>query len=556
MQANLSLRPPLSRGAVLMLLIALVLIWFVPLGMRHLIPTDEGRYAEMAREMFVTGDWITPRYNGYKYFEKPPLQTWANALTFALFGIGEWQARFYTALTGFAGIVVVGYTGARLFGALAGWSAAVVMVATPYWYLMGHFNALDMGLSFWMTVTLCALLLAQRDTLTRAGRRGWMWLSWGGMAMAMLSKGLIGIMIPGAVLIVYMVVARDWRIFLRIHLPSGLLVFVIICAPWFYLVQRDNPEFFHFFFVVQQFQRYLTPEQNRPGPLYYFVPVLMVGMLPWLTLLPASVRDVFRAPREANRFSPTLMLLVWAVFIFAFFSASHSKLPSYVLPVAPALALLLGRVLPTLSPRGWRRHMIFYVVVLVIGLVAAGVYLRTMGSDDTPNALYVAYTNWVWVAIGCGLVGTIGAWLLSRRSMTASVLSFVAGWCVLVTVAGTGHEVFGRLRSGVLLAPAVKAALASLPADTPFYSVHKLDHTFPFYIGHTMIMVRDADELAFGVAQEPSKWVPTDAAFTARWYHDAHALALMPPDVYASFKAAHLPMKVIAQDPWRVIVEK
>ncbi|WP_347559015.1 glycosyltransferase family 39 protein [Robbsia sp. KACC 23696] len=556
MQANPSLRPPLSRGTVLLLLIAFALIWFIPLGMRHLIPTDEGRYAEMAREMFVTGDWITPRYNGYKYFEKPPLQTWANALTFAAFGVGEWQARLYTALTGFVGIFVVGFTGARLFGALAGWSAALVMAAAPYWNLMGHFNALDMGLSFWMTVTLCALLLAQRDTMTRAGRRGWMWLSWAGMAMAMLSKGLIGILIPGTVLIVYMVVARDWRVFLRIHLPSGLLVFLLLCAPWFALVQRDNPEFFHFFFIVQQFDRYLTPDQNRPGPLYYFVPVLLVGMLPWLSLLPGSLRGLLRAPREANRFSPTLMLVVWAAFIFVFFSASHSKLPSYVLPVVPALALLLGRVLPDLSPRGWRWHLAGYAVLLSAGIVAAAVFLRRMGSDDTPNALYVAYTNWAWLALACGLVGLLAAWRLSRRSMTASVLSFVAGWCVLVTVAGTGHEVFGRFRSGALLAPTVKSVLAGLPADTPFYSVHKLDHTFPFYIGHTMIMVRDPDELAFGVAQAPAQWEPTDAAFTASWNHDTHALALMPPGVYAEFQQAHLPMTVIARDPWRVIVEK
>src|ERR1700761_4983793 len=98
-------RLPLNRTTILLLVLALAVIWFVPLGWRHLLPSDEGRYAEMAREMFTTGDWITPRYNGYKYFEKPPLQTWANALTFAWFGIGEWQARLYTALTGFAGAV-------------------------------------------------------------------------------------------------------------------------------------------------------------------------------------------------------------------------------------------------------------------------------------------------------------------------------------------------------------------------------------------------------------------------------------------------------------------
>src|SRR6195952_4470110 len=115
-------RLPLPRLSLLLLIAALAVILFAPLGLRHLVPSDEGRYAEMAREMFVTGDWITPRYNGYKYFEKPPLQTWLNALTFAWFGIGEWQARLYPALAGFAGVLLAGYTGKRLFNPAAGFA--------------------------------------------------------------------------------------------------------------------------------------------------------------------------------------------------------------------------------------------------------------------------------------------------------------------------------------------------------------------------------------------------------------------------------------------------
>lgn len=270
-------RLPLNRITLVLLLVALAIVWFAPLGLRHLIPSDEGRYAEMAREMFVTGDWITPRYNGYKYFEKPPLQTWLNALTFAWFGIGEWQARLYTGLASFAGVLLVGYTGARLFNPLSGLLAAVVLACSPYWNLMGHFNALDMGLAFWMALSLCALLLAQRPGLRAGSVRGWMWVCWAAMAFAVLSKGLVGLILPGAVLVLYTLIARDWALWKRLYLVSGLVIFFAIVTPWFVLVQQRNPEFFNFFFVVQQFRRYLTPEQNRPGPFYYFVPVLLVG---------------------------------------------------------------------------------------------------------------------------------------------------------------------------------------------------------------------------------------------------------------------------------------
>lgn len=494
-------RLPLNRITLVLLVVALAIVWFAPLGLRHLIPSDEGRYAEMAREMFVTGDWITPRYNGYKYFEKPPLQTWMNALTFAWFGIGEWQARLYTALASFAGVLLVGFTGARLFNPLSGFLAAVVLAASPYWNLMGHFNALDMGLAFWMALSLCSLLLAQRPGLRPAAARGWMWACWAAMAFAVLSKGLVGLILPGAVLVLYTLIARDWALWKRLYLVSGLVIFFAIVTPWFVLVQQRNPEFFNFFFIVQQFRRYLTPEQNRPGPLYYFVPVLLVGFLPWLSVAWQSIRHALRMPRQPNGFSPMLVLLIWSAFIFLFFSASHSKLISYVLPVAPALALIIGAYLPLMTADRFRRHLLGYLVFFVAA--AFGI-------------IFLAF-------------GTIG---------------------------GTGHDEFGRYSSGALLAPTVRAELAKLPPDTPFYSIEMLDHTFPFYMGHTTIMVQRQDELGFGISMEPNKWIPTVDEWITRWKQETHALAIMPPGQYDALVKQGVPMRVIARDNRRVIVEK
>ncbi|MEB2485583.1 glycosyltransferase family 39 protein [Burkholderia multivorans] len=549
-------RLPLNRIVLVLLLVAFAVIWFTPLGMRHLIPSDEGRYAEMAREMFVTGDWITPRYNGYKYFEKPPLQTWLNALTFAWFGIGEWQARLYTALASFAGVLLVGFTGARLFNPLSGFLAAVVLACSPYWNLMGHFNALDMGLAFWMALSLCALLLAQRPGLRPAAVRGWMWVCWAAMAFAVLSKGLVGVILPGAVLVLYTLIARDWALWKRLYLVSGLVIFFAIATPWFVLVQQRNPEFFNFFFIVQQFRRYLTPEQNRPGPFYYFVPVLLVGFLPWLSVAWQSVRHALRMPRQPNGFSPMLVLLIWSAFIFLFFSASHSKLISYVLPVAPALALIIGAYLPLLGADRFRRHLLGYLVFFVAAAFGI-IFLAYQGDARTPNALYRAFQIWLYVGLAIAAVLTlVAAWLNRRASVTAALAAFGAAWLIFGTIGGTGHDEFGRYSSGALLAPAVRAELAKLPPDTPFYSIEMLDHTFPFYVGHTTIMVHRQDELAFGISVEPNKWVPTVDEWIARWKQDTHALAIMPPGEYDALVKQQVPMRVIARDNRRVIVEK
>ncbi|WP_322026004.1 glycosyltransferase family 39 protein [Burkholderia sp. BCC1977] len=549
-------RLPLNRITLVLLLVALAIVWFAPLGLRHLIPSDEGRYAEMAREMFVTGDWITPRYNGYKYFEKPPLQTWLNALTFAWFGIGEWQARLYTGLASFAGVLLVGFTGARLFNPLSGFLAAVVLACSPYWNLMGHFNALDMGLAFWMALSLCSLLLAQRPGLQAGAVRGWMWACWAAMAFAVLSKGLVGLILPGAVLVLYTLVARDWALWKRLYLVSGLVIFFAIVTPWFVLVQQRNPEFFNFFFVVQQFRRYLTPEQNRPGPLYYFVPVLLVGFLPWLSVAWQSIRHALRMPRQPNGFSPMLVLLIWSAFIFLFFSASHSKLISYVLPVAPALALMIGAYLPLMSADRFRRHLLGYLVFFVVAAFGI-IFLAYQGDARTPNALYRAFQVWLYAGLAvAGALTLSAAWLNRRAGVAAAITAFGAAWLAFGTIGGTGHDEFGRYSSGALLAPAVRAELAKLPPDTPFYSIEMLDHTFPFYMGHTTIMVHRQDELAFGISVEPNKWIPTVDQWIERWKQETHALAIMPPGQYDTLVKQGVPMRVIARDNRRVIVEK
>ncbi|WP_175817483.1 glycosyltransferase family 39 protein [Burkholderia diffusa] len=549
-------RLPLNRITLVLLLVALAIVWFAPLGLRHLIPSDEGRYAEMAREMFVTGDWITPRYNGYKYFEKPPLQTWLNALTFAWFGIGEWQARLYTGLASFAGVLLVGFTGARLFNPLSGFLAAVVLACSPYWNLMGHFNALDMGLAFWMTLSLCSLLLAQRPGLQAGAARGWMWACWGAMAFAVLSKGLVGLILPGAVLVLYTLIARDWALWKRLYLVSGLVIFFAIVTPWFVLVQQRNPEFFNFFFIVQQFRRYLTPEQNRPGPLYYFVPVLLVGFLPWLSVAWQSIRHALRMPRQPNGFSPMLVLLIWSAFIFLFFSASHSKLISYVLPVAPALALMIGAYLPLMSADRFRRHLLGYLVFLVVAAFGI-IFLAYQGDARTPNALYRAFQLWLYAGLAvAGALTLAAAWLNRRVGVAAAITAFGAAWLAFGTIGGTGHDEFGRYSSGALLAPAVRAELAKLPPDTPFYSIEMLDHTFPFYMGHTTIMVQRQDELAFGISVEPNKWIPTVDQWIERWKQETHALAIMPPGQYDTLVKQGVAMRVIARDNRRVIVEK
>ncbi|MDB5853070.1 MAG: glycosyltransferase family 39 protein [Herminiimonas sp.] len=625
---SLAAREPLAPGltpvVVLILVVVFLLLWFYALDARTLVPTDEGRYAEMAREMVASGDWITPRLNGIKYFEKPPLQNWANALTFELFGLGEWQARLWTGLCGLLGIGLVYYAGRKVFDARTGWTAALVLASSFFWAALGHVNTLDMGLSGMMTITLAGLLLAQRPDAASAARRNWMLVCWAGMALAVLSKGLIGIVLPGAVLVLYTVWSRDWALWKRLHLVAGAAVFLLITAPWFVAVSMRNPEFAHFFFIHEHLQRFTSKVHNRAGPWYYFIPILALGMAPWLGVLvqslwraaakPASIglvvggnnSDPLRTDlrnadlrnadlRQAdlgktdlrhagqghvdlhNTFQPDRLLLVWAAFIFFFFSISGSKLPSYILPIFPALALLIARSLQLSSRRAIEICAWLTALFGVLGLALAS-RMPLLAKDDYSAPLYQAYVPWVLAASALALVASLVSLWLARRQRDWSILALAVGGFVAGQLLMLGHEPLGRFAAGTLHVPAIQAEMgsrrgpqagpgpASQPTSqagvpetqTPIYAVGRYEQSLPFYLRHTFILVEHADEMEFGLEQQPELWIPKRAEFVKKWTADHDAgrkdIAIMSPDDYAALLAAKVPMRVIGQDPRRVIV--
>ena len=253
----------ISLARTVLLLLAFAAVWFSNLEYRKLVNPDEGRYAEIPREMVASGDWTTPRLNDIKYFEKPALQYWATATAYTLFGEHQWTARLWSALTGFFGVLMVWFTGRRLFGAAAGWYAALVLASSLLWVLIGHINTLDMGVSFFLAAAVCAFALAQHDGAQARARGRWMLAAWAALALAVLSKGLIGMVLPGAALVLYILIERDWRLLGRLRLAAGIALLLALTLPWFIAVSRANPEFFHFFFIHEHFERFLTKQHGR-----------------------------------------------------------------------------------------------------------------------------------------------------------------------------------------------------------------------------------------------------------------------------------------------------
>jgi len=542
----------LSRRGLWILVAVFAAGWFCNLGYRHLVKPDEGRYAEIPREMVATGDWLTPRLNGYKYFEKPVLQYWITAAAFTAFGQNEWAARLWPGLSGFLGVLLVFWAGTRLFAPPAGLCGAAVAASCALYVAVGHILTLDMAMTFFMSASVFAFAVAQQDS-GESERRRWMLAAWAAAALAVMTKGLVGIVLPAGAVAAYVLLHRDWRLLSRLHLIQGGLLFLAIAAPWFILVSLANPEFFRFFFIQEHFERFLTREHDRYQPVWFFIPVLLGGILPWIvSLFPALGRAWTRA--AAASFHPQRFLLLWCAVVLLFFSASSSKLIPYILPLFPALSLLIGNYLCSAH----RRVVLAQAGVaslLGIAVALASPQAMRFASERLPPSLVEGYVPWLAAAgLSLAAAGIVSAGFMLRGGRLPAIVSLAFGGLLFAQTALSGHERFAPALSAYHIVHKIRD---QLKPDVPFYVVNTFDHTLLFYLARTVTMVANKDELAQPIGWEPRNYLPDTAAFARAWQSDPEAFALFNARDLAGFLEAHpVPMQIVARDVRRVIVKK
>jgi 4-amino-4-deoxy-L-arabinose transferase-like glycosyltransferase len=533
-------------------------LWFVLLAWRPLYDPDEGRYAEIPREMLSGGGWVIPHLNALVYLEKPPLQYWLTALAFRGFGLNEFAARLCTGLAGYLSLVTVFLLGRRLWGVHAGVRALLFTSASSLFVLLAHQLTLDMLLSFCLTVCLACFLMAQAGREASGHWRAWMLGCWTAMALAVLAKGLIGALIPVATLGLYTVWQRDWLLLRRLYLRWGLPLFAAIAAPWFVLAARADPQFLAFFFVREHLQRFLTPIEHRTEPWWFFVPVLVAGIMPWL---PQAVRALISTPAgrvPPGQFDAARVLWVWCMFVMIFFSFSESKLIPYILPAVPALALLCASQAAGDS-RG--RLLMGALLSLAMGMgilvYASGVWssagTRTLLQFIRP----VLFGTSALLALGA-LVCTVSA--LRGRPRTA-LAALSAAWFLVSGTILVGAQAAQSLFSAkdVALALRLRAAatgLLSVPAGVPVFAVQSYQQSLPFYLQRPVVLVDYRDEFDLGLTEDPQRGIATLQQFARVWLPLGDGFAVMRPATRDRLSALGLPMREIARFPERVIISR
>jgi 4-amino-4-deoxy-L-arabinose transferase-like glycosyltransferase len=491
---------------------AVLICLFSNLAAIGLLGPDEPRYAWIARAMAQTGDWITPRLYGQPWFEKPVLYYWTAAIGFRLHFSAEWAARLPSAFAALATALAIGWLAWRHYRDEGGFWRCAALVA-PLMFAtsagaIGFARAATPDMLFSASLALsmaCAACVLSRGGALRIagpkadcspGHDNFCLILFGAfVGLALLAKGPAAILLAGGAIGIWALATKHWRAAIRLAHPWVIVAFAIVGLPWYILCSARNPEFLRVFILRHNFERYLTPVFQHIQPFWFFLPVTLAALLPWtIFLIPALLegRRILREKSWTN--SPGFFFACWAVFPVLFFSFSQSKLPSYILPALPPLALLCA-VGAVRSFSGTRALSMALSLGIAAFWVAAAFFLR--------HSLRALPPSWLEAA---------------PYQLSANVILALASLVTLLLVYSGIRKKLGRtvfLTTLCVIAAVVYTNLRVLPAIEPLYSAR----------WHYVFLARDLHPdriftydvkrswtygLAFYFARELPEWSPND----------------------------------------------
>ncbi len=493
-------------------------VFFYGLGSLPLIGPDEPRYAQVAREMFTSGDWVTTKLGGIHWFEKPALTYWLSAAGYWLFGETEFGARFFIAVFATAGVLMVYWFGKRIRSAQFGFFSAAVLATCGMWPGFSRVATFDLTLSVAMALALISFFVWERDE-EQSGRSWFFFIGCFALGVAVLAKGLVGIALPSAIIGLYLLVTRRLKIVFNPKLLLiGAVIFLATAATWYApVIAKHGREFINEFFIGHHFQRYTSNKYKHPQPVYFFVLVALAGSFPWTFYLVGSAWQSFRNWRETLADRLRLFLWLWTLVTIGFFSFSGSKLPGYVLPIFPAMAMLIGLELERWrQPVIERRTRVFGALTAAL-LAAVGIAAIFVSQQELGVTLRNASLIGAVVVVVAILY--LALWRWRGGEMATKVLPFSL---IAVVVAAT-HLIFPALGNRESFRPlAVKARMAAQSGERLVFFVND-NHGINFYATELpwrdtksqLVALTSDENVALMAAASPTKSILV--ASTRRW---------------------------------------
>ncbi|MDR0968065.1 MAG: glycosyltransferase family 39 protein [Holosporaceae bacterium] len=498
---------------LLLLAVVFSIFFSYEIGNRRFADPDEGRYVEIPREMVVTGDYVSPKLNGLKYFEKPPLFYWMQAGVIKTFGINETSMRLWTVAFAVLGCLAVFLVGALRYSNLVGLASAGILATNIFYYAHSRLIILDLVASVLMSLELWLFFLAfARSSRPSEKLRKKLTIAMCAVsALTCLTKGLIGVVLPGIVVLPWMTITKSWSKLKEIFYLPGILVFLAIFLPWHILIARRNDDFLYYYFVVEHFLRYLLTIHNRYKPAWFFIPILLAGMLPWTGFSLVAIKNSFK--KALSKDSESVFLLCWIFGIFIFYSFSNSKLIPYILPLIPPIALITGKDL--VESRNWKTGVWLNVTLFAIA-AAAYFVAKPQISDvlqDSDAVMLIKF--FAGLAIAAALVLIASLYFKNSRSVLAAVYFFIAAnmmWTI-----NKATVVYQEMKK-----PSTKqfAELIRMNRnkDDLVFCYKRYYQDFPVYLNSTVGVVDFVGELEFGANADPKNdKLISEEAFWKLW---------------------------------------
>jgi 4-amino-4-deoxy-L-arabinose transferase-like glycosyltransferase len=484
-------------------IIALLLLsyafFFYGIGDYSLKEPDEGRYAEIPREMNELHDYVVPHLNYVRYFEKPPLLYWTTAASFKLFGTNEWAFRFPNALSAFLCVIFLYFFIRRWFNEQMAFLSSIILITSFSFLAMARIVTTDM--LFTMCLFLSLLLFYG---YYREKKPFFIYLFYVAIAAATLAKGPVALILMGGTILIFLFTERNFRFIMEMKLIKGLAIYLTITLPWIIAISLREKEFLYFFFMDQHILRFLTSKHKRSGPIYYFLPVLFGGMFPWSIFIPRAIANTWKN-KELR------LMLIWVFVVFAFFSVSGSKLPPYILPLFPPIAIILGY----LFHEKWQLQVInrveisiYILIFLTIGAAALlsqisplSVYIQNMAEDNTVSIMKDLLVFSLWVSLSSFII----VFFLIFKRFTTHTWSFIllSSYSLAIMFGILFNlAVVDKLNTAKNIATMINGHKAQADYIIDYSSY---DQTIPFYIKQGITVASYTGELEMGSKYEDAK---------------------------------------------------
>ncbi|WP_192483463.1 MULTISPECIES: phospholipid carrier-dependent glycosyltransferase [Cysteiniphilum] len=529
-------------------------------GLPVLFTPDEGRYAEIAREMVVNHQYIVPHLDGVIYFEKPPMIYWLTALSLKIFGFNIWAARLPNPVLSIIGVWFV-YIVCRIVyqkRRVSLWAALIT--GTSILYLGGgRYLNLDAGVAFFLTITMLSFWASRQYRQTSWQANIWLLNAFIFSGLAVMTKGLIGIVFPMMIIGLWALIVGKYRLLLDYRLYLGLIVVLIISVPWIVAVNNEHPEFFHYYVIVQQILRYATDEQGRQMSKFVYFGIFIIAFFPWFGFLPQVFKSVFTKFKTRKKHENEWFLFVWGMAILLFFAFSKSILMGYLIPIVTPFAILIARRIDKiLNESRLRKSTKASIIVALVFFIIIAIAFVILPFIPNFAMFFGGIAGFYWPAAIVSLITAIAGFIyLKRNNLKAIMLWFVCAMMIILNLGWSGSQYFAQKSVRPLtniVAPLLKTYPHAIVANYGGYY-----YDAQFYLDRLTWIVANEGELA-NTAKMPNsgadKTLRTADQFWPVWQSDRRVFVFTDENNYNAYFKAGQPYQgyLLAETPKRFLL--